>query len=61
MPIDALEFMDEEAMTAECPACFGTGNFLGCLGSLEYFRCRMCGIVFNDAGEDANGTQIIHG
>lgn len=31
----------------ECPLCAGTGEPLGLLGCLRWFRCRRCGISFH--------------
>lgn len=30
-----------------CPECGGDGEFMGQLGSLEWYRCRACGMDFN--------------
>lgn len=38
-----------------CPYCTGPGVLLGTLGTLDHYRCRNCGAVFdahNDDGED---------
>lgn len=32
---------------SECPLCAGPGMRLGRLGVLVHYRCRNCGIVFN--------------
>lgn len=31
----------------ECPVCSGTGNAMGQLGRLCWYRCRDCGSDFN--------------
>jgi transposase-like protein len=35
-----------------CPACTdgATGEHLGVLGHLTYYRCRDCGIEYHDGG-----------
>lgn len=30
----------------ECPMCYGTGESLGTLGKLMWYRCRQCGWNF---------------
>jgi hypothetical protein len=30
----------------ECPNCAGNGNYLGTLGTLDWFNCRQCGAEF---------------
>ena len=34
-----------------CPACYGPGVSLGTLGTLNWFRCRDCGLDFNTKAE----------
>lgn len=34
----------------QCPQCDGPGFFLGQLGTLEWWRCRNCGIDFSTIG-----------
>ena len=31
-----------------CPVCDGEGIYMGQLGSLRWYRCRRCGMEFND-------------
>ena len=45
---------DESAFVVDpsyCPACGGTGSRLGRLGGLVWFRCRYCGMDYNQADE----------
>lgn len=43
----------ESPLTAEferpCPACDGTGEYMGTLARLQWYHCRNCGIEFNIA------------
>jgi RecJ-like exonuclease len=34
-----------------CPACGGTGQMIGKLGSRTHYRCRQCGMDFSHAGK----------
>ena len=49
----SIEDCDEQPETAECVECGGVGHSMGFLGSIEWFRCRNCGIDFNK--ENNNG------
>ena len=44
----AIEECDERQEEADCPECQGTGYSMGFLGQTEWFRCRSCGMTFND-------------
>jgi ribosomal protein L37AE/L43A len=44
---------DVELVTEDpphCPFCGGVGVFMGELGSLEWWRCRACGMEFSTVG-----------
>jgi transposase-like protein len=36
-----------EELASTCPACGGSGAELGVLGRLQWYRCRDCGMDFN--------------
>lgn len=33
--------------TRDCPACAGTGRFIGSLGTTRHYRCIDCGTPFS--------------
>lgn len=50
---------DDFPMTEQCPVCGGPGEFVGCFDTKETFRCKDCGVVFDDTtniegDDDAN-------
>ena len=49
----ATVHLDLDASAGACPACGGEGNYLGRLGSRDWWRCRACGADFStiDGGE----------
>lgn len=42
-----------EELTHQCPACNGSGQYLGTLGTLDHFTCRNCGATFHLTEETA--------
>ena len=55
-PLTHAEIAEEAVWAAEhavraCPACNGSGEALGALGSLYHYQCRHCGILFH-TGDD---------
>lgn len=42
-----IEECDEYPEECSCPMCSGRGSSLGFLGNREWFRCRSCGMTFN--------------
>lgn len=50
---DCGECEPDEPTYVECPACGGDGFLLGKLGHVTHFRCRSCGMDFNDGGREA--------
>lgn len=47
---------EEHEDTQECPACEGTGEGMGSLGSRKHYRCRDCGIDFSKSGSEASAS-----
>ena len=35
-----------------CPVCGGYSTLLGRLGRMLWFRCRACGLEWNEKGDD---------
>lgn len=42
------DYPEAEPEPPICPNCGGPGNFLGGLGRLNHYRCRNCGLDFNE-------------
>ena len=45
--LDEDEVDPDESRTAPCPACMGTGQYLGLLARWDWFLCRHCGAEFH--------------
>ena len=43
----AAEEEDENVFEAQCPMCLGPGYLLGGMEPLRWYRCRNCGMDFN--------------
>ncbi len=52
---DPFEETDECRAQAKeipaCPTCEGPGRLLGALGNVTHYRCRDCGIDYNNFGD----------
>lgn len=46
--LDDFEDQQVEGHTPECPMCGGHAEVLGTLGAMEWYRCRNCGVNFNE-------------
>lgn len=44
-----------------CPGCGGEANLLGTLGTVDHFRCRACGLTFNEADWHELHDRMTHG
>lgn len=49
---DPYEHDEPDACVEECPACAGSGRYMGCLGARSHYRCRDCGIEFSDTDRE---------